>query len=221
TPACRDPREASGRPEHLPAERTVVRFLWRSAGGVRGTHRHARLGSARPPAGLCARRWHHPLGPAMQHSAAKPVDPLSVHVYGFALADSAAAAKASEAWLYEDDGLSNNYLRGAFQRTGMRYRQTREAAALEVSTASGDGNYHAPARNYRLQFHGLKKPASVILDGKELPFAKGKAARESASWSADETTGDISVVVPRSKQRAFTIELLAPPVQSFDVKSCR
>ena len=162
-----------------------------------------------------------PLGPAMQHSAAKPVDPLSVHVYGFALADSAAAAKASEAWLYEDDGLSNNYLRGAFQRTAMRYRQTREAATLEVSTASGDGNYHAPTRNYRLQFHGLKKPASVILDGKELPFAKGKAARESASWSADETTGDISVVVPRSKHRAFTIELLAPPVQSFDVKSCR
>ena len=61
-----------------------------------------------------------PFGPAMQYTGEKPVDPLSVDVYGFAPKTSP-APRQSEFSLYEDDGLTNAYQRGEFQRTPLRF----------------------------------------------------------------------------------------------------
>jgi len=151
-----------------------------------------------------------PLGPVMQYSSEKPVDPLSVHVYGFAASELADKARTSESSLYEDDGLSNQYQRGAFQRTSLRYRQTRDLAKFELATASGDSKYSTVPRNYQLHFHGLPRPASVRLDGKDIPHADRNFSRARASWSANEATGEISIFIPRSARRAFTVEFSAP-----------
>jgi hypothetical protein len=156
-----------------------------------------------------------PLGPVMQHAAEKAVDPLSVHVYGFA-PDDTIAARTSEASLYEDDGLSNDYQLGKFQRTSLSYRQTHGTATLAIDTKSGDGAFRSQPRNYRMRFHGLSKPEHVRLDGKVIPQAGASRSRSAggkdskASWSADATTGEISVFIPRSVRRAFTVELTIP-----------
>ena len=151
-----------------------------------------------------------PLGPVMQYSSEKPVDPLSVHVYGFAASELAGEARISESSLYEDDGLSNHYQRGAFQRTSLRYRQTRDLVQFGLVTASGDGKYSTVPRNYQLHFHGLPKPASVRLDGKDIPPAGRNFSRTRASWSANEATGEVSIFIPRSARRAFTVEFSTP-----------
>lgn len=149
-----------------------------------------------------------PLGPVMQHSAEKAVDPLSVHVYGFDPSEIADEGRTSEASLYEDDGVSNNYQRGAYQRTNFRYRQARDGLAFEMNAAGGGGQFRAAPRAYQLHFHGFAGPVnSVRLDGKEIARGGGAPRQGVASWSINETTGQILIVVPRSGRRSFKVEL--------------
>src|SRR5262249_50238742 len=147
-----------------------------------------------------------------QYTAEKPVDPLAVHVYGFAPAD-AATARVSETSLYEDDGVSNDYRQGAFQRTSLRLRQTPRTATVAIDTESGKGTFHLRPRNYRLYFHGLTKTASVKIDGKAIPQARTLRSVNNGSkpsWSVDTATGEISVFVPRTERRAVTVEVSLP-----------
>ena len=150
-----------------------------------------------------------PLGPAMQYTGQKPVDPLSVHVYGFAPADLAGERRISAFSLYEDDGLSIAYRTGEFQRTDLRFSQTEEAVRFDVTPQSGDGSVQSVAgRGYRLQFHGIEGTVKLVrLDGQPIPEAdadSGAGAR--AAWSRNEWSGDVSVFIPPSAPRAFTVE---------------
>jgi alpha-glucosidase (family GH31 glycosyl hydrolase) len=150
-----------------------------------------------------------PLGPAMQYTGQKPVDPLSVHVYGFASLDLAGGRRTSAFALYEDDGLSIAYRSGKFQRTDLRLSQTGEAVRFDVTPESGDGVFQSVAgRGYRLQFYGIEGAVNgVQLDGQAIPAAhadSGGGAR--AAWSRNEWSGDVSVFIPPSPPRAFTVE---------------
>ena len=146
-----------------------------------------------------------PLGPVMQYTSEKPVDPLSIHVFGFA-ADDAADTRTSAASLYDDDGLSADYQNGEFQRTNMRYEQARDAVKFSVAMVSGDDTFVTDPRNYQIRFYGLGSPGNILLDGKPVPHAGKKSSPASASWSANQTTGEISIFVPKSIGRAFTVE---------------
>ncbi len=149
-----------------------------------------------------------PLGPAMQHTSEKPVDPLSIHVYSFSAEDTAEDPQTSEFVLYEDDGRSNDHQSGKFQRTKLHLEQSTDAVRFEIKSESGDGRYWAvPARAYALRFHGLHVPVKgVQVDGQEIPRADGaNAARAGASWRTDEKSGDVIVSIPRSFKRSFTV----------------
>jgi alpha-glucosidase len=150
-----------------------------------------------------------PLGPAMQYTGQKPVDPLSVHVYGFAPTDLAGERRISAFSLYEDDGLSIAYRSGEFQRTDLRFNQTEEMVRFDVSPESGDGAFQSVARRgYRLNFHGIEGAVNQVrLDGHTIPEADAdNGAGERAAWSRNEWSGDVSVFVPPSAPRAFTVE---------------
>jgi len=150
-----------------------------------------------------------PLGPAMQYTGQKPVDPLSVHVYGFAPLDLAGGRRISAFSLYEDDGLSIAYRSGEFQRTDLRLSQTAEAVRFDVTPESGDGAFQSVARRgYRLHFHGIEGAVNLVrLDGQTIPEAHadgGDGAR--AAWSRNEWSGDVSVFIPPAAPRASTVE---------------
>jgi alpha-glucosidase len=150
-----------------------------------------------------------PLGPAMQYTGQKPVDPLSVHVYGFAPTDLAGERRASAFSLYEDDGLSIAYQSGELQRTDLRLRQTEASVRFDVTPESGDGAFQSVGRRgYRLQFHGIEGAVNTVrLDGQAIPEAdaeNGGGAR--AVWSRNEWAGDVSVFIPPSAPLAFTVE---------------
>jgi alpha-glucosidase len=150
-----------------------------------------------------------PLGPAMQYTGQKPLDPLSVHVYGFAPVDLAGERRISAFSLYEDDGLSIAYRSGEFQRTELRFSQTEEMARFDVSPESGDGAFQSVARRgYRLNFHGIEGAVNQVrLEGNAIPEADpDSGAGELAAWSRNEWSGDVSVFIPPSAPRAFTVE---------------
>jgi hypothetical protein len=145
----------------------------------------------------------------MQYTGQKPVDPLSVHVYGFAPVELAGETRISAFSLYEDDGLSTAYRSGEFQRTDLRLSQTEESVRFDVTPESGDGVFQSVAgRGYRLQFHGIEGAVNrVRLDGDAIPEAhadSGDGAR--AAWSRNEWSGDVSVFIPPSPPRAFSVE---------------
>jgi alpha-glucosidase len=146
-----------------------------------------------------------PLGPAMQHTGEKPVDPLSVNVYGFSASDMVDGERTNEFALYEDDGTSNDYQNGKFQRTALRLHQTLEGVRFDVVGTSGDAQFRAVAeRAYRFTFRGvLGAVTSVQLDGKDIP--QGAPQDRRATWSIDEASGAVLVSVPRTAKRSFAI----------------
>ncbi len=151
-----------------------------------------------------------PLGPAMQYTDERPVDPLTVHVYGFAGTDLAAGPRSSEFVLYEDDGQGTAYRRGRLQNTSLRFRQDTAGSRFEISAVSGNGKYRSVAlRGYRLHFHGLQDAIGrIVLDGDEIPRAETAAnAPARASWWVDPATRDVLVAIPASPKRDFVVEM--------------
>jgi alpha-glucosidase len=148
-----------------------------------------------------------PLGPVMQYTAEKPIDPLSVHVYSFGAGETAADTQKSEFALYEDDGRSNDYRTGKFQRTKLSFAQSTDTVRFEIAATSGDGTYVAvPARAYVVRFHGVHAPLNgVLLDGRQIPRADA-TNRAAADWRTDDKTGDVIVSIPRSSRRNVVIE---------------
>jgi alpha-glucosidase len=154
-----------------------------------------------------------PLGPAMQYSTEKPVDPLAVHAYAFAPQDQDAGPQSNEFSLYEDDGQSTAYQRGRWQRTHLRFRQGRSVVKFEVEAESGTGkSYNPGARAYDLHFHGFRCAIDdVLLDGRRVaPAGTRSAFRPIATWSRDAATGELKVFVPHSGRHRFTVQFTAP-----------
>lgn len=154
-----------------------------------------------------------PLGPAMQYTAEKPVDPLSVYVFSFANEELGTAARTSEFALYEDDGISNAYKTGAFERTYLRLQQTQSSVRFEVRAVSGDGKWSIPDRTYLIHFRGFRGEVKrVLVNGNEISEAgTDSSSRGVASWSIDKPTGGIVVSIPKAAGRSFDVEFSAEP----------
>ncbi|MDB6165667.1 MAG: alpha-glucosidase [Lacunisphaera sp.] len=119
---------------------------------------------------------------AMGHTGEKPWNPLRFDIYP----DAAGRASGE---LYEDDGLTPDYLRGASRRT------TVTLAAGKITVAAA-GSFAPPAREFEFIIHGLAAPATVNLDGHALA---------AASWSRD-AAGAIGIRL-EDDGRAHTLEL--------------
>ena len=150
-----------------------------------------------------------PLGPAMQHTGEMRIDPLSIHIYGFAASDLAEGNAASAFSLYEDDGIGFGYRNGEFQRTHFRFHQSNRGVRFEVEIESGDKKYQSlPRRAYHLYFHGIEGLVSSLhIDGKSMPRGDMDDPTGGATaWSMNEWAGDVSVLIPASPVRDFVVE---------------
>lgn len=153
-----------------------------------------------------------PLGPAMQYTTEKPAEPLSVHVYSFAAEDLGAEARSSAFSLYEDDGISTAYQRGQFERTNLRFQQTRGSVRFNIDAVSGDGSYRNVAqRGYQLHFHGFQSPvARILLNGREITRQR-PGSDHVASWATEESTGNILISIPHTSERKLEVEFATLP----------
>jgi alpha-glucosidase len=87
-----------------------------------------------------------PLGPEMNYVGEKPFDPITFAIYP----DDKGSASTT---LYEDDGLSPEYERGAFRRTTVSVKRT--ARGYVAGMSAPIGQYNPGARKFSL----LIKPA--------------------------------------------------------------
>ncbi|MCH8686630.1 TIM-barrel domain-containing protein [Pedomonas mirosovicensis] len=82
-----------------------------------------------------------PVGPDMQYTAEKPADPITLNVYTGA--DGAFS-------LYEDDGTSRQYLKGAFARIPMHYNEA--SGTLTIGAREGRFPGMLQSRTFRIRW---------------------------------------------------------------------
>jgi len=110
--------------------------------------------------------------PVVQHTGEMAGQPLIVDVY---------PAAASDARLYEDDGESRQYLKGAFLSRRFSQRRSGGAATIEVSAA--EGTWRPGDRELRLRILTDAAPRQVTLDGEALPVAPPGQPAQPGHWT--------------------------------------
>lgn len=97
--------------------------------------------------------------PVVQNTGEMPGQPLRVLV---------APMKESQASLYEDDGKTLQYRKGAFMRR--RFHQSSNASETVIEAAAPEGNYRPAPRDLILETWLQRAPRAVVVaDGKQLP----------------------------------------------------
>ncbi len=118
-----------------------------------------------------------PLAPPMQYSDQKPLDHLTLAVYG---------PDKGSFRLYEDDGVSLDYLKGQFAWTPMSFDPS-GAAEWKMQIGPTDGKFQGQVerRPYDVELHNLPEPRTIAIDGNPIPRSAGSAP----GWSWDSATG--------------------------------
>lgn len=142
-----------------------------------------------------------PMGPPMQFSGEKPVDPLSVHFYSFAPTDLANGPRQNSFAVYEDDGESTNYLKGEFRIT--RFTAEQEIRKLRLKLDAPITAYRANAsRSYSIHLHGTSAPRAVHWNGVEV---------KEGPWQSDGTpywhrdAGGVEIHVPAAERAVIDV----------------
>lgn len=115
--------------------------------------------------------WVLPMQPYTSRPATAPLETLVMRVYP-------AATDADNVFsLYEDDGISLDYQKGAYATTALRYTQKGSKATVTVSPAEGSYPGQTTRRAYCLQLPGLKENAKVTVNGKKARTEYDEAAK--------------------------------------------
>ncbi len=96
-----------------------------------------------------------PTGPAIEFTAQKPADPITLHVY--------TGADGSFS-LYEDDGVSRQYLNGAFARIPMRYDE--RMRTLTIGAREGSYPGMVQSRTFNIRWMGPNRPRALDFDAR-------------------------------------------------------
>jgi alpha-glucosidase len=104
-----------------------------------------------------------PLGPEMKYVGEKPANPLRFEIYPDARGEAATS-------VYEDDGLTQDYERGKFRRTGITFRRANGEDRIELGAP--EGSFQTAQRELEFSVHPVAGARQVSVDGKE----SGKSA---------------------------------------------
>jgi len=100
-----------------------------------------------------------PLWPQMNHVGERAVDQITFEIY----TDDGGHASTT---LYEDDGTSPAYMRGAFRRTS--FDVARQGSAFQIKLNTPQGNYQPSPRNFLFRLRTNLAPRQVTVDGRPL-----------------------------------------------------
>lgn len=119
-----------------------------------------------------------PMGPEISYIGEKPLDPLTLDIYP-------ADGEKGSFRLYEDDGESEDYMRGIFSET--LFESESEGGRVSVAIGERQGRYlPGLARTIVLQVH-RRRPNSVSVNGLRLQEVGDRAALDSSAsgWIYD------------------------------------
>jgi hypothetical protein len=143
------------------------------------------------------------MGPVIHYVDEAPADPLTLDIY---------PSGATSYTLYEDDGVTEAYMGGAFSTTQLSSDDTSGHEVVTIGAQASGGYAYAGqicSRTYILQIHGQgAAPASVSQDGKPVPSVSSQAfAAASLGWYYDATTQTVFVKFPLPSSSATTVTL--------------
>lgn len=136
-----------------------------------------------------------PTQPYMRRSDEKPIDQLTLHIFG---------GPRGEYRLYEDDGISRGYESSAFARTTITQELVGAKRTVSIAATQGTFAGMVAQRGYEIRIHDALPGKTVTIDGESLP----QATDGPRGWSYD--ANDLSLVVrtgPRDVQKSTTIEI--------------
>jgi alpha-glucosidase len=129
-----------------------------------------------------------PMGPSMQYSNEKPLDPLTIHYYAHTQKELLQESKASDFQLFEDDGTSRKYLSGEFRQTDLHFEQSKQSIRFSSRPAGGNKGYKVPERNQVMAIHGAEA-SRVRLKGVEIPPLAPGSKASGPHWLKDGKGG--------------------------------
>jgi alpha-glucosidase (family GH31 glycosyl hydrolase) len=110
-----------------------------------------------------------------------------------------AAHGTSHYTLYEDDGVTRDFAKGAHSTQRVSVRAGHRTTTVSVGAANGDYTGKVDARTYTFTVHGASAPARVLVNGRQLP---------ASAWSYDADTRVTTVRTPSLPLRhGFTVRL--------------
>ena len=132
-----------------------------------------------------------PLGPELQHSGERPLDPLTLEIY---------RGVDRTCTLYEDDGETNRYRTGDFLLTPFHLVEEKDRLTFSIGAAEGKLLHPVSARTYCLNIHQQPRVRTVECDGRSLPQMSVHQAVETASrgWWWDAATRILTVTLSRT-----------------------
>jgi hypothetical protein len=112
------------------------------------------------------------------HSDARPLNTLILNIFG---------SGEGSFDLYEDDGLSMNFDKGAYAVTALRYATGPDGAHhLKIGPAVGSFQGQVQERAYELHIHASEKPAAVSVSGRPVEVTSWDPARAVAVVQLDK-----------------------------------
>ncbi len=101
-----------------------------------------------------------PMQPYAERMASEPLKLLVVRCY------PGEDGKTGKYTLYEDDGISKDYLKGKFATTGLTCSRNKDNFEITIGAAKGTYKGQLKKRAYRIELAGTSKAGSVKIDGK-------------------------------------------------------
>jgi hypothetical protein len=120
-----------------------------------------------------------PFGPELQWTGEKPADPVTLFVY--AGADGAFT-------LYEDDGLTYSYEKGAFARIPLRWNDA--AGTLTIGKREGSFPGMLASRTFEVVLVGKTKPVGFSFQLKPDRPSATTGPRWRSRWAGDRGRGN-------------------------------
>ena len=152
-----------------------------------------------------------PMAPPMEYSDEHPLDTLTLCAYP-------ESGVADSAFLYEDDGRTTSYQRGAYALTRFTQSSGEENGHLRVTLGLGSsrGNYagRIRRRTYLVEFHRIARyPEYVRINGKaltEIPHKEG-SQHAGQGFLFDPRLSQLTLVVTCSTDSPYTLAFAIPP----------
>jgi hypothetical protein len=141
-----------------------------------------------------------PMEPGIDYGDRAPVDPLVLDVY---------AGKRADFRLYEDDGSSLEYRKGAGMWTPLTFTpEPGGSYTIEVGPGKGEYSGKPKDRRYSVRIHGLLKPGSVQVNGRKLEERPQEEGGQGWQWDNEElvTTIRLTDPIPVQQKVEVTIE---------------
>lgn len=86
---------------------------------------------------------------------------LEIHVF---------PGKSNSYNLYEDDGITNDYLKGKYKITNIDYNYLSNNYTLIIRNIEGDPNIYGSKRNYKIRFRNTKQASDVKVYANDQPI---------------------------------------------------